>query len=166
MWNENLPFGSKTICRKSAKRREKDRRRNRISDENFVIVEGDITKRKSRNRKELLEKIKAETTDVHHLAAVYDLGVKKDLAFSVNVEGTKNINDFVKKLPNLNRYNYVSTCYVAENESAKFTKTNSNTMPDFVISTRKQNIWRKLKSRIERRNSADDLSSVGRRRRF
>ncbi len=85
----------------------------RIPVENFVIVEGDITKENLGIKPETLQEIETETTDVFHLAAVYDLGVKKDLAFSVNVEGTKNINYFVKNLPNLNRYNYISTCYVA-----------------------------------------------------
>jgi hypothetical protein len=36
-----------------------------------------------------------ETTDVHHLAAVYDLSVAKDTAHSVNVEGTRNVNEIV-----------------------------------------------------------------------
>ena len=60
-----------------------------------------------------MEIVRAETTDVFHLAAVYDLAISKDLAYSINVEGTKNVNEFVKSLPNLRRYNYISTCYVA-----------------------------------------------------
>ena len=44
---------------------------------------------------------------------MYDLSVEKKLAYKVNVEGTKNVNEFVKKVKNLKRYNYVSTCYVA-----------------------------------------------------
>jgi nucleoside-diphosphate-sugar epimerase len=35
------------------------------------------------------------------------------LAYRVNVEGTKNVNEFVRTMPKLRRYNYVSTCYVA-----------------------------------------------------
>jgi len=31
----------------------------------------------------------------------------------INAEGTKNIGDFVARLEHLDRYNYVSTCYVA-----------------------------------------------------
>ena len=37
----------------------------------------------------------------------------KDIAFKVNVEGTRNVNEFVKSLKKLRRYNYISTCYVA-----------------------------------------------------
>jgi len=81
--------------------------------ENFAIVEGDITGENLGISDADLKIVRADATDVYHLAAVYDLGVKKDLAHSVNVEGTKNVNRFVKSLPNLRRYNYVSTCYVA-----------------------------------------------------
>jgi len=57
--------------------------------------------------------IQYETTDVFHLAAAYDLGVSKDVAFKVNLQGTKNVNDVVCTIKNLRRYNYISTCYVA-----------------------------------------------------
>jgi thioester reductase-like protein len=81
--------------------------------ENFAIVEGDITRENLGMSDEDLKTAQAETTDVYHLAAIYDLGVEKNIAFLVNVEGTKNVNEFVKSLPNLRRYNYISTCYVA-----------------------------------------------------
>ena len=60
-----------------------------------------------------LEIVLQETTDVYHLAAVYDLSVEKEIAYRVNVDGTKYVNEIVKKLDNLHRYNYISTCYVA-----------------------------------------------------
>ena len=81
--------------------------------ENFALVEGDITKENLGMSADDSEIIRRETTDVYHLAAVYNLGVKKDLAFAVNVEGTENVNKLVESLPRLRRYNYVSTCYVA-----------------------------------------------------
>jgi thioester reductase-like protein len=81
--------------------------------ESFVIVEGDITKPNLGISAEDLETIQFETTDVFHLAAVYDLAVEKDLAYSVNLEGTRNVNEFVRTVKNLKRYNYISTCYVA-----------------------------------------------------
>jgi thioester reductase-like protein len=80
---------------------------------NFTIIPGDITKKDLGMRKPDLDIVIRETTDVYHLAAVYDLGVKKELAYRVNVEGTKNVNDIVGRIENLKRYNYVSTCYVA-----------------------------------------------------
>ncbi len=81
--------------------------------ESYVIVEGDITKPNLGIADEDLETIAYETTDVFHLAAVYDLAVPKNIADSVNLEGTKNVNNFVCTLKNLRRYNYISTCYVA-----------------------------------------------------
>ncbi len=79
----------------------------------FVLVEGDITLPKLGVPDADLETMQHEVTDVFHLAAVYDLAVDKDLAFRVNFEGTKNVNDFVQTIRPLRRYNYVSTCYVA-----------------------------------------------------
>jgi len=83
------------------------------STENFAVIEGDITRENLGISGKDMENVRAQATDVFHLAAVYDLAVKKDLAYSVNVEGTRNVNEFVKNLPGLRRYNYVSTCYVA-----------------------------------------------------
>ncbi len=91
--------------------------------ENFAILEGDITRKNLGIGVDDLATVRVETTDVFHLAAVYDLDVKKDLAFSVNVEGTKNVNDFVGSLWNLRRYNYISTCYVAGKRKGKILET-------------------------------------------
>ncbi len=81
--------------------------------ESFVIIEGDITQPNLGMSNSDLQTIQYETTDVFHLAAVYDLGVKKDIAFKVNLEGTKRVNDVVCSIKDLHRYNYISTCYVA-----------------------------------------------------
>ena len=48
-----------------------------------------------------------------HLAAIYDLAVQRKAAWKVNVHGTASVNDFVRQLPNLQRYMYFSTAYVA-----------------------------------------------------
>ena len=79
----------------------------------FAIVEGDITQPDLGIAHEDLDEIRRETTDVFHLAAVYDLAVPKELAYAVNLDGTHNVNDLARSLPNLRRYNYISTCYVA-----------------------------------------------------
>ena len=81
--------------------------------ENFAIIEGDLIKENLGMSDEDLKIVQAETTSVFHLAAVYDLAVAKSVGFAVNVEGTKNVNELVKQMPNLQRYNYISTCYVA-----------------------------------------------------
>lgn len=91
--------------------------------ENFVIVEGDITKPDLGISEDDLETIRYETTDVFHLAAVYDLAVPKDTAFSVNLDGTKNVNELVKTVDQLRRYNYISTCYVAGKREGEILET-------------------------------------------
>ena len=91
--------------------------------ENFALVEGDITGENLGMSEEDLEIVLEETTDVFHLAAIYDLAVAKDLAYRVNVEGTRNLNEIVKKMPNLRRYNYISTCYVAGKRTGEILET-------------------------------------------
>lgn len=81
--------------------------------ENFAIVEGDITKPGLGISEPDLTEIRQTATDVFHLAALYDLEAAREPAFRVNLEGTKNVNEFTRTLPNLARYNYVSTCYAA-----------------------------------------------------
>jgi nucleoside-diphosphate-sugar epimerase len=80
---------------------------------NFSIAEGDITKSDLGLSQEDLELARAESDSVFHLAAIYDLAVQRELAQRVNVLGTEHVNEFAKSIPNLKRYNYVSTCYVA-----------------------------------------------------
>ncbi len=94
-----------------------------VSLKNFVIVEGDITRENLGISVEDLAAVRAETTDVFHLAAIYDLAVEKNIAEKVNIEGTRNVNLCVESLPHLRRYNYISTCYVAGRRGDKIYET-------------------------------------------
>ena len=80
---------------------------------NFVMVKGDITKPDLGLSQETLNRARAQTATLFHLAAIYDLAVEHELAHRVNVQGTKHVNAFAKSIPGLKRYHYVSTCYVA-----------------------------------------------------
>lgn len=80
---------------------------------NFSIVEGDITSPDLGLSQQSLDRARAETHTLFHLAALYDLAVDRESAQRVNVQGTERVNEFVKSIPNLKRYHYVSTCYVA-----------------------------------------------------
>ncbi|MGO9959357.1 MAG: SDR family oxidoreductase [Solirubrobacteraceae bacterium] len=73
------------------------------------LVEGDIT----RPGLGLDDSDPHTVTEVWHLAAVYDLAVKRDLAMRVNVDGTRNVLDALGGFPNLKRLHYFSTCYVS-----------------------------------------------------
>ena len=48
-----------------------------------------------------------------HLAAVYDLAVARDVGLRINVEGTKNVLEFLAGAPAFERLDYVSTAYVS-----------------------------------------------------
>ena len=82
------------------------------------LVEGDIT------AKDLgLADATAAARDVaeiFHLAAVYDLSVRRDVGMKVNVEGTRNVLDFAERCARLSRLQYVSTCYVSGRHPGTF----------------------------------------------
>lgn len=81
--------------------------------ENFALVTGDISLPDLGVSADDLEIIRDETTEIYHLAAVYDLAVDKEVAYKVNLQGTRNVNDLARSAGRLRRYNYISTCYVA-----------------------------------------------------
>jgi nucleoside-diphosphate-sugar epimerase len=84
-----------------------------ISEDQFRIIEGDITQPGLDIHPEKNELLKERVTHVFHLAAIYDLAVPKDIAFRVNVDGTRNVNDWVRTLKNIQRFTYFSTAFVA-----------------------------------------------------
>jgi nucleoside-diphosphate-sugar epimerase len=85
-----------------------------LPTESIQIVVGDITDPAIFHLDDQeKEQLSLEVGHVFHLAAIYDLAVPKDIAYSVNVKGTENINNWVVTLPHLERYTYFSTAYVA-----------------------------------------------------
>ncbi|PAV29766.1 3-beta hydroxysteroid dehydrogenase [Virgibacillus profundi] len=87
--------------------------RNELNPDFFNIIPGDITVPSMKIDAAMNNTLKSSVTHVFHLAAIYDLAVPKDIAFRVNVNGTKNVNDWVKTLDRLKRYIYFSTAYVS-----------------------------------------------------
>lgn len=59
------------------------------------------------------QELRGSLVAAHHLAAVYDLAVPRDLALRVNAEGTRNVLRFLAGAPRLQRLHYVSTCFVS-----------------------------------------------------
>lgn len=84
-----------------------------VPADHFHILEGDITKENLGLNAGDLALVREEAATIFHLAAIYDLAVKRDLALHINVDGTRNVNELARTLPHLQRYHYVSTCYVA-----------------------------------------------------
>lgn len=76
------------------------------------LVVGDIT-RSDLGLGDRYDALAARTTEVFHLAAVYDLEVARDVGMRVNVDGTRHVVAFCQRCPDLERLQYVSTCYVS-----------------------------------------------------
>lgn len=102
----------------SMKEKAEAERQNILNDfslrqDQFEIIEGDITKPGLAIAALKSAELSEAVTHVFHLAAIYDLAVPKDIAFLVNVEGTRNVNEWVKTLKYIKRYTYFSTAFVA-----------------------------------------------------
>lgn len=85
-----------------------------VSRDLFSLIVGDITKDNL-----ALNQSFADVTHVFHLAAIYDLAVPEMIAEKVNVQGTRQVNHWVKALPKLERYIYFSTAYVSGNREGR-----------------------------------------------
>jgi thioester reductase-like protein len=88
-------------------------KKSQLNSNMFSLVEGDITKKNLAIEPAINDELKRNITHVFHLAAIYDLAVKKDPAYNVNVNGTKQVNDWVTSLKSLQRYIYFSSAYVS-----------------------------------------------------
>ena len=83
------------------------------------LVTGDITRSDLGMEAGALAR---EVVEIHHLAAVYDLGVAREVALRVNVDGTRHMLDLAERCPALERFHYVSTCYVSGRHPGVFTE--------------------------------------------
>lgn len=52
-------------------------------------------------------------TDIFHLAAISYLGMPREVAWKVNVDGTRNVIELARECQHLYRLNHFSTCYVS-----------------------------------------------------
>jgi thioester reductase-like protein len=83
-------------------------------------MEGDI--RQADLGLDNVARIREQTCEVFHLAAVYDLGVPREVAVEVNVVGTRNVLNFAQAAARLRRLQYVSTCYVSGRHAGVFSE--------------------------------------------
>src|SRR3989442_4157354 len=88
------------------------RERARPLGDRVRIVEGDITAP--------LDLPIHDVSEVFHLAAIYDLSVSRERGMKINVEGTRNVLDFAERCRSLQRFHYVSTCYVSGRHEGVF----------------------------------------------
>lgn len=92
------------------------------TDPTIRLYEGDITEPDLGLDAATADRLQSETVEVFHLAAVYDLGVPEDVGRAVNVRGTDHVLDFAEACPDLDRFQYVSTCYVSGRYDGVFTE--------------------------------------------
>ncbi len=88
----------------------------------ILLVEGDITLPELGLGDEQYWQYQQGTVEIFHLAAVYALGVTRELAMRVNVDGTRHMLRFAEQCPQLRRFQYVSTCYVSGRHDGLFTE--------------------------------------------
>jgi thioester reductase-like protein len=77
------------------------------------LVTGDITRPGLGLDPEEARSLHKEVTEGYHLAAVYDLAVKADLAHRINVLGTRHVLEWLGEAKRFERLHYVSTAFVS-----------------------------------------------------
>lgn len=90
------------------------------------LVVGDITAPGLGLSGEDRARLLAAPLEIFHLAAVYDLSVPADVAWRVNVEGTRHVVELAVAAAGgagLTRLQYVSTCYVSGRYDGIFSET-------------------------------------------
>jgi thioester reductase-like protein len=83
------------------------------------LVEGDITEPDLGLGETRASLLGVDT--VYHLAAVYDLAVERAVGEAVNVDGTRHVLAFATDA-GVDRFHYVSTCYVSGRYDGVFTE--------------------------------------------
>ncbi len=93
-----------------------------------------------------------DVVEIHHLAAIYDLGVRREVALKVNVEGTHNVLHVAQRCDRLERLHYMSTCYVSGRHPGVFREAElerGQAFNNFYEET-KHLAEREVRSRMER----------------
>lgn len=86
------------------------------------LVEGDITASGLDLPGPEAAALRRDVVEVFHLAAIYDLAVARKPALAVNVDDTRNVLTFAADSPGLERFQYVSTCYVSGRYAGPFSE--------------------------------------------
>ncbi len=81
--------------------------------ERFRILDGDIVDMHLGLSGSEYGALCEEITDVFHLAATYYMGVSRESAHAVNVEGTRNVLELARDSRRLRRLNHFSTAFVS-----------------------------------------------------
>ena len=91
-----------------------------VEDGRIKIFEGDITQPGLGLDAGMRDLLKDRVQGAIHLAALYHLGTPRDVAFTINVEGTRNMLDFCQDISGFERFAHVSTLAVAGTHTGVF----------------------------------------------
>lgn len=86
----------------------------------FHVIEGDVTQPGLGLDSATRDVLQDCVSRCLHLAAVYHLSVPQDVAQRVNVEGTKNVLDFLETCPNMQRLGFASTTAIVGSYSGVY----------------------------------------------
>jgi thioester reductase-like protein len=87
------------------------------------LVVGDITAQGLGLFASHARELRRHLREAYHLAAVYDLAVSREVGRRINVEGTKNVLEFVSSASRFERLHYVSTAYVSGTARGTYRET-------------------------------------------
>jgi nucleoside-diphosphate-sugar epimerase len=85
----------------------------RIQGAQIEILAGDIVDMHLGLSGGEFQRLTRDTTHIFHLAAISYLGMPRETARKVNVEGTRNVLEMARACPKLKRLVHFSTCYVS-----------------------------------------------------
>ena len=86
---------------------------NRLNGAPVELLTGDIIDMHLGLAGEEYQRLCNEVTQIFHLAAISYLGMPREIAHKVNVEGTRNVLELGRDCKGLVRFNHFSTCYVS-----------------------------------------------------
>jgi thioester reductase-like protein len=90
------------------------------TDDRIELVDGDITQ-DDLGLGDAHDELQAESLEVYHLAAIYDLAMDREPGKHVNIEGTRHVLDFCEGT-DLERLHYVSSVVVGGTYEGRFTE--------------------------------------------
>jgi thioester reductase-like protein len=85
----------------------------RIQGARVELLQGDIVDMHLGLSGEEYQRLCDGVTDIFHLAAIQYLGIPRETAWRVNVDGTRNVLELARDCSALRRFNHFSTCYVS-----------------------------------------------------
>jgi len=85
----------------------------RVRGAEVEVLAGDVTDLHLGLSGEEVERVAGSVTRIFHLAAMNQLTVSRDVAWRVNVDGTRNVLELARECRRLERFVHFSTCHVA-----------------------------------------------------